>query len=159
MLKNSRQKRQVLFCFSLILCSQLPLYAAPAPSDYQQKLKEGMKRRQEILKDFRSLKEPVTFDDLPTFNGHTQFVHGFLEPNKNGVSTCEMQFLAQEDPQTVVSFYKDALSSNNWKISYANQHTISARHGKGHMCNINVNESRMPKTKSRFTIDYRQIER
>lgn len=110
------------------------------------------------MKDYRTLKEPVAFPDLPVFSGRSKFVNGYLEPNQNGISTCEMEFLAQEDPQTVLSFYKDALAANKWKIWYAGSHSISARHGQGHMCNINVNESRMPKTKSRFTVDYRQIE-
>jgi hypothetical protein len=158
MFKNIRQKRQITFFFLSILFSQPLILAAPTQVYDPKKVKEQQKKHLQLLKDYRTLKEPVEFADLPAFSGHTKFVIGYLEPNNNGVSTCEMQFLAQEDPQTVLSFYKDALSGNNWKILYAGTQSISARHGKGHMCNINVNESRVPKTKSRFVIDYRQIE-
>ena len=156
--RNLQQKKQIVFCFGLILISQLPTLAAPRTWDGQ-KVKQEQKKTLELVKDYNVMKDPIEFPDLPMFNGHTKFITGYLRPNQNGVTTCEMQFVAQEEPQNVVGFYKDALAANQWKILFANSRTISAQHGKGHMCNINVSGSKMPKTKSKFTVDYRHLER
>jgi hypothetical protein len=133
MCRSAKQRKQIAYYFGLLLFSQLPVFAVPSQPWNPQKVQEQQKKHLQSLKDYNTMKEPISFADLPVFT-------------------------AEEDPQTVLNFYKDALGTNSWKICYSNSHTISARHGKGHMCNINVNQSRLPKTKSSFVIDYRQIE-
>jgi hypothetical protein len=155
---HARCPKQGIFCLGLLLFTQTSALGIPASTWDAQKVKEQQKRTLEQGKDCRKLKEPVEFADLPMFNGHTKFVTGFLNSN-NGVSSCSMSFLAQEDPQTVVGFYRDALVSSQWKILYTSSHTICAQHKKGHMCNINVNPSKFPKQKSQFIVNYRQIEK
>jgi len=100
---------------------------------------------------------PADFPDLPLFHGKTTFVGGYYQPETNGNSICQMTFLAQEEPHTIIDFYKDAFTVNGWKVIYSGSVHISARHVDGHMCSVNVSESKLPKTKSQYTIAYRRL--
>jgi len=152
-------KKNTVFFFCLILLSQSSAFAVPSQCWDPRKVKERQEKTKERTKDYRAMKDPVEFPDLPTFNGHTKFISGSMDSNNNGVTTCQMQFSAQEEPQSVIAFYKSALATNQWKLLFANSHTISAQHGKGHICNINVNECSIPKIKCQYTVNYRQIEK
>lgn len=111
------------------------------------------------MKDFHDLKEPMQFSDLPAYSGEAKFINGTCRPSQNGSAIiCDMHFYAKEDKENVLNFYKDALSNNGWKLLYSDTHTIAARNKNRDMCNINVNESRVSKTKSEFEIDFRQID-
>ena len=102
-------------------------------------------------------KAPPDFPDLPVFNGKCTFTGGYFLPDRNGTSVCQMSYVAEEKPQEVLDFYKNAFSGNGWKILFAGGPTISARHSDGHICSVNVSESNLPKIKSQFTIAYRQL--
>lgn len=116
-------------------------------------------KRAKVLENSQTLKEPVELPILPVFNGHTKFIGGYQTPMHNGISTCQLNYYAQEEPQTVSDFYKSALAGNRWKILYAGGSSITARHADGHMCTININQSKLPNTRSRYYIAYRQIEK
>ena len=148
-----------LLRMGLSICSGLIVLQPVFCAQYDaQKVKEQQKKHMELTRDYHTMTTPVDFPDLPAYSGRSKFVMGYLSPSANGISACHMQFLAEEDPQTVISFYKSALTGNKWKINYDSPTSICARHAKGHMCNINVSESHIPKTKSRYVIDYRQVE-
>ena len=108
MSEQFKPQNQILLVLGLLFLLQSFTFAAYSMPSDSQKNKDLQRQR---LKDYRGLKEPVQFADLPVFNGRTKFVNGSYEPDKNGVSTCEMQYTAQEEPQTVVNFYKDAFAS------------------------------------------------
>ena len=110
------------------------------------------------LQDYQRIKQaPVDFPNLPIFQGKTKFLNGHYLPNKNGVSVCQMQYLAQEKKDLVLNFYKDAFSGNGWKIQFAGGPAISALHNDGHLCSVNVIDSKLPNWKSQITIAYRQL--
>jgi len=156
---NNLLKKQIFLTLFLFSSTQQILGSVAFGAQYDfQKVKEQQKKHIELMKDYQAMKEPMQFPDLPNFSGPSKFISGNCSPNQNGVTSCHMLFVTEEAPQAVLDFYKQALAANDWKIQYASIHGISARHKLGHLCNINVNESKTLKTKCRFVIDYRQIE-
>jgi len=147
----SRQKIQICFILFLVI-SQSSLLAAP-----EKYKKVKTERRPDLMQSYKKMENPVSFADLPVFNGRTKFVCGYFQPEQNGVSACQMIFYAEEEPQIVLDFYKDTLTSNHWQIIHAAGMHIIASHPDGHMCTINVNESKLRKIKSKYTIAYRQL--
>ncbi len=120
---------------------------------------QAQKAQQAMLDSFQRLKEAPKgdFPDLPVYSVRTKFTGGFYSPSKNGVSVCQMNYVSQEDPKNVIDFYKDALSNNGWKLQFAAGPAISARHKDGHLCTVNVMDSKLPSIKSQFTVAYRQL--
>jgi len=148
---------QIIFCL-LFFSINCPVLSIPADKKAQQDNKtKSAKKPLDPMASFKAIQTPEGFPDLPVFNGHTKFVGGFYSPIQNGISVCQMRYFAQEDPQTVIDFYKDAFNGNGWKILQTAGTHLTARHRDGHMCSVNVNDCKLPKTKSQFTIAYREI--
>lgn len=105
------------------------------------------------------LTNPVSLPDLPQPDGATKFFTGDKTSALHNRTLYHLIFFAEQDPQTVLKFYKDALVARQWSISKDSPDSLVAEHKNGHKCTIAVNEAEPPDGKSRLTITYWQFDR
>jgi len=161
MAKNLTSKIRTAQLLSLSLSVLISQAAISASTDQSKRgsLNKPPAKPIDLMTAYQKIQSPPEFADLPVFSGQSTFVGGYYMPEQNGISMCQMKFFAKEEPKEVISFYTDALSNNGWKILNASSNHLTARHTSSHMCSVNVSEARLPKTKSQYTIVYRQVNR
>ncbi len=148
------QKAPILSLSLLALTSQAVISAS---TDQAKQVHKSSQKPVDLMTAYQKIQSPQGFSDLPVFPGETTFIGGYYMPEQNGVAMCQMRYLAKEKPKEIIEFYQDALSNNGWKILQCISNHMTARHNDGHMCSVNVSDSKLPKVKSLFVICYRQV--
>ncbi len=65
--------------------------------------------------DAHELKAPMELGGVPTYPGKTQFQAGVITPNAVGGCTYNQRFITEEDTNTLLGWYRQALTGN-WKV-------------------------------------------
>lgn len=73
------------------------------------------------------LKTPISLPDIPQYSGQAQFVSGLMYPNKPGGPTVSLQYRAREAPDTVITWYEEALKAYKWVGRRAPQNSTGGR--------------------------------
>lgn len=148
---------QILSVVVFALTNQ-PILSAPVEQFRQtNKCTKPVQKPVDLMTAYQKIQAPQSFADLPVFAGSTTFLGGHYMPEQNGITMCQMKYFAKEQPKDVLEFYNNALSSNGWKVLNSSGNHIAARHSSGHMCSVNVSESKLPKIKSQFVVVFRQV--
>jgi hypothetical protein len=152
-------KAQILSLLLLALTSQAAISASAADQAKQVRVNKPAQKPVDLMTAYQKIQSPQGFPDLPVFPGKITFIGGYYMPEQNGISMCQMRYLAKEEPKDVIDFYKDAIEGNGWKVLQCISNHLTARHSNGHMCSVNVTASKLPKVKSLFIVAYRQVNR
>jgi hypothetical protein len=100
--------------------------------------------------------ERLDLPDLPEYKGKAKFVGGSADPSALGSNYVE-HFVAEEEPNQVLDWYKRALTSANWKIINSDRSSITARKSDGTSCVIIVNPSYSHGARTEFELSYHEI--
>ena len=101
--------------------------------------------------DFRHLKEPPKeLPNLPNFPGRAKYLYGLMKSKGSGNSQIGLHYGTNEDPQSVLSFYKDSLMRYGWKVDKPiDARTVSATRGG---CSVMIRLS--PKSRPEYSTDF-----
>ena len=101
--------------------------------------------------DFRHLKEPPKdLPNLPNFPGRAKYLYGLMKSKGAGNSQIGLHYGTNEDPQSVLAFYKDSLNRFGWKMEKSNDaRTVSATRGG---CSVMIRL--MPKSRPEYSTDF-----
>ncbi len=153
-----RRRNPVLLATLIILANQSCPSAEWLAAPSKQQTPDG-KQPSSMMEGLEMLKSPVSLPDLPVFSGETKFIGGQRISTMTGRAVYHMMFFAQDDPQAVLKFYKNALVMNRWNLSSEDANSISAEHNNGHKCTITVSEADSSDGRTMLGINYEQIGR
>jgi hypothetical protein len=102
------------------------------------------------------LTEKLDLPDLPEYKGKAKFVSGSANPSELGSNYVE-HFVAEEEPNQVLDWYKRSLASANWKILNSDGSSITAKKSDGTSCVIIANPSYTHGARTEFELSYHEI--
>jgi hypothetical protein len=102
------------------------------------------------------LTEKLELPDLPEYKGKAKFVSGSANPSALGSNYVE-HFIAEEEPNQVLDWYKRTFASANWKILNTDGSSITAKKSDGTSCVIIVNPSYNHGARTEFELSYHEI--
>ncbi|MBI1268799.1 hypothetical protein GC174_00045 [bacterium] len=146
--------------------------SAPAWAQYGQQQFGGTQRyngknqkKQDSEHQASNLDRPVSLPNLPDYTGKQYFVTGLSYPNAKDGPGYIQTFNVENTEDQVKSWWKSALSSGNWKITFTDQHSMRGKLKDGSTCTItveppaNTTKDKMKGCRASYTVYYHQVNR
>lgn len=88
----------------------------------------------------RELRSPIELANIPSYPGKTRYQAGVIFPHASGGVSYNMRFVAEDDAQTVLSFYRQTLSSSGWTLDQRGSAgtTLAAIDKNGNIAQVTV---------------------
>jgi hypothetical protein len=99
------------------------------------------------------LTQKVSMNGLPEYSGKQTFIGGRLNQTPIGPQYQE-QFIAVEQPNQIVDWYKNALSGYKWEIVDSDASRVHAKKPDGSSITVTVSPFKSPQGRSFVKISY-----
>ena len=123
----------------------------PLKSDAQWKPKLPIKK--ENVDNTDKLNDKFSINGLPEYSGKSKFLTGRKYVSQAGPQ-YQQEFLAMEKSDQILEWYKNALSSYKWEITYSDSNHVTAKKPNGSSVSIYANPANSPEGRSRVKISY-----
>ena len=99
------------------------------------------------------LKQKISIDGLPEYSGKQVFVAGNSHQTDIGGQYTE-EFAAMEQPDQIIDWYKNALTSYKWEIISSDKNVVVAKKAGGASISVSATPSGMKTSRSRIKINF-----
>ena len=126
------------------------------PTESRAQYKPKLPVKKENVDTVDKLQDKVAIDGLPDYSGKQKFITGRKFMSQSGPQYVE-EFLAMEQPNVILEWYKNALSSYKWEVTYSDNFHVSAKKPNGTSVSIMANPEKSPDGRSRVKISYHEF--
>jgi len=151
-------RKQITTILVTVLCvspAQLPQAQAqtPPPDGRPMSTKARPKGADLEYKSERLAAAPQ-LPNLPTYSGRSKLLLALRRPNPRGGSRVELQYLAQEDQNQVLDWYRQSLQMYHWSVADNKDEPVITATSGGYTATVRVARGKSRLYPTQFSIYY-----